>query len=275
MRMVGRRRRARARQMSWCWPREKGELDDEEEEEGGIGVFRRGRRREDEEDDSPSCCCVGALVGDWTRRTRRRTARISSSVRSSRGSRLLRNVPVKTVGSVVLLIRSNRQSVSQNFLVPEGINEKSDRLTLRHYSDGSAQIVEPDGADVDAVDEDLPLGGLQSPEQRRRQRRLSRPRPADDGDLVAGLDREGDVLQGERQVVSVSRRVVDEFDGSFRRPVCRGFGFRDLCGRFRVDVDVLLDPLHAKACINVSHDSFGDENAQQRCWGLTSSCSAR
>ena len=66
MRMVGWRRRARARQMSWLWPREKGE--------GGLvfmGVVRGGVEVGSD----------GSEEGDdWVRWTWRRMWRISSSV---------------------------------------------------------------------------------------------------------------------------------------------------------------------------------------------------
>ena len=103
--------------------------------------------------------------------------------------------------------------------------------------------MESNCAYIDTVNENLPLACLQSSEQRCRQRSLSRSRPTDNTDLLAWLDLEVDILQGEWQIVSVSCRVVSKLDGTFTWPVCRRSGFGDVCRRFRADIDILLDPL--------------------------------
>ena len=53
---------------------------------------------------------------------------------------------------------------------------------LRHHPDLAAQRAEVQLGEVDAVEEDAPLGRRVEPHQQARQRRLARARPPDEGD---------------------------------------------------------------------------------------------
>ena len=77
-------------------------------------------------------------------------------------------------------------------------------LTLRYDGDGSAEVGESEGADVDAVDEDSAVTGFESSEQSCSQRCLSCSCSSYDAGFLAGLDVEVDIFQNEWQLISVS-----------------------------------------------------------------------
>ena len=96
--------------MSWHWPREKGE-----EELEGMGVWRCGRREvaewavgvsEEVGEAAGSIVDEVGFQGVEKNCTWRRTAQSSSSVWRVKGSRLLRSVPVKIVGSINLMYQN-------------------------------------------------------------------------------------------------------------------------------------------------------------------------
>ena len=99
-----------------------------------------------------------------------------------------------------------------------------DHGVLRHQPHLRAKAQERRLADVHAVNQDLPRGGLQEPQEQVRQRGLARAVGADHGDCLASLDGQGNVLHGRPLRARIGEVDVPYLDGLFesRQIDCSG-----------------------------------------------------
>lgn len=82
-----------------------------------------------------------------------------------------------------------------------------ERCVLRHDSDRLSQRLELDVLDVLPINRDAAAAGVVEAEEEAEHGRLSAPTRADDGDLFARGDREGDVLEDWSIRVVAERNV--------------------------------------------------------------------
>lgn len=121
-----------------------------------------------------------------------------------------------------------------------------------------AQGMQVDCGDVEAVDVDAALAGLEEAEEGERQGRLAGTGAADDADAFVRRDAEVEVVQDGGQVRSVGYREVGDLEAAFGRPVGGGLG----AGlRFRGQGAVLQDAfcsVHVEFKIRVEADGPDD-----------------
>jgi hypothetical protein len=88
------------------------------------------------------------------------------------------------------------------------------------------EVPEPDARNVDAVDTDHAIHGLNKTEERERERRLARARAAEDANLLARCDGKCQVVQNSREVNLRGRRCERGREKRRRRPETRRWNAR-------------------------------------------------
>jgi len=97
--------------------------------------------------------------------------------------------------------RDGQRHAAQLQFHPLAAQQRTDRQAV-------AQVVQPDGGNVDSVDEDLALGELDHAEEHLDHRALAGTRAADDANLLTRHDVDRDAQQDRRQVGPVPHRHV-------------------------------------------------------------------
>ncbi len=90
---------------------------------------------------------------------------------------------------------------------------REEHRVLRHDGELTPEILQPEVAEVDAVEPDLPLPRVVEPGEQVDQRALAGPGRAGDPQARAESDVEGDVMQ-DRTIIAVGERDVVEGDGT-------------------------------------------------------------
>src|SRR5579871_3272864 len=119
-------------------------------------------------------------------------------------------------------LRFGRFAMAVGDVVAQGPGEQPG--LLRHDADLAAQGVQADVARVYAVEQDATLRRIVEAGDQVYQRAFAGPAAPDDGDHLAGMDLEGDVLQNVRPIRAVAEGDVLEADVAFKRRHGQGVG---------------------------------------------------
>ncbi|MNF49491.1 hypothetical protein D3C84_307630 [compost metagenome] len=99
-------------------------------------------------------------------------------------------------------------------VVAQGAGEQLD--VLGHIADVVAQVADVQLAHIDAVEQQAATVGLVQADDQPGQRTLARAAAADDADLLAGADAQGDVREGRLLLLRVVEVDVAELDGALQ-----------------------------------------------------------